>query len=134
MNTARTILLSAATALMAAAPALAQEGHPLVGSWHGTWGPDAKERSDVTLILNWDGKTLTGVVNHGLAPMKLERVTLEPAGWLVHFEGDAKDRTGAAVRVVADGKIEDVTNPRRAITGSWTQGTVKGDFKVVHDN
>ena len=29
----------------------AQEGHPLVGTWHGTWGPNTTERHDVTLVI-----------------------------------------------------------------------------------
>ena len=29
-------------------PSLFQEGHPLVGSWHGSWGSDEKNRSDFT--------------------------------------------------------------------------------------
>jgi hypothetical protein len=117
-----------------AVPMLAQEGHPLVGSWHGTWGPNAKERTDVTLVMNWDGKTISGMINPGPDVARFQTATLEPSGWVVHFEADAKDRSGKTVRVVIDGKIEDVTNVRRSISGTWTQGGVKGDFKVVRDN
>jgi hypothetical protein len=116
--------------------ALAQEGHPLVGSWHGTWGPgpNAKDRSDVTVIMFWDGKTITGMLNPGPDAGKLQNASLDPNGWLVHFEGDVKDRSGAKVHVVADGKIENVTNLHRFIAGTWTQGATKGDFKITRDN
>jgi hypothetical protein len=113
-----------------AAPLPAQEGHPLVGTWHGTWGPNAKDRTDVTLVLNWDGKDITGMINPGPDALKLQKATLEPGNWGIHFEADTK--TG--VHVVIDGKIEDVTNVRRAIVGTWTQGNAKGDFKVTRDN
>jgi hypothetical protein len=74
------------------APLPAQQGHPLVGSWHGTWGPNAKDRNDVTVIFNWDGKSITGLVNPGLDVMKIENATLDPpfekrwGGWYVTGE------------------------------------------------
>jgi hypothetical protein len=112
----------------------AQEGHPLVGSWHGTWGPNAKDRSDVTVIFNWDGTSITGIVNPGLDAMKMQNASLDPAGWTVRFETDGKDRSGSKVHIVVEGKIQDVTNVRRSIAGAWTQGSVKGDFKITRDN
>ena len=39
-----------------------QEGHPLVGSWHGNWGTDATNRSDFTVVMDWDGKTISSAV------------------------------------------------------------------------
>ena len=113
---------------------LAQEGHPLVGSWHGTWGPTPTERHDVTFVMEWDGKNITGIINPGPDSAKFSRATLDPGNWGVHFEGDLKDQSGKLVRFVIDGKIEDVTNPRRSIVGTWVQGTEKGDFKIVRDN
>ncbi len=119
-------------ALLAGALALAlfaQEGHPLTGTWHGTWGPDAKTRNDVTVVMQWDGKAITGMVNPGPDSIALQNAKLTPAGWAVHFEGDAK-----GAKLVVDGKIDNLTNVRRVITGSWTQGAVKGDFKITRDN
>jgi hypothetical protein len=113
---------------------LAQEGHPLVGSWHGNWGPNAANRTDVTVIFNWDGTSITGIVNPGLDAMKLQNASLDPAGWTVRFETDGKDRSGSKAHIVVEGKIQDVTNVRRSIVGTWTQGSVKGDFKITRDN
>ena len=39
----------------------AQEGHPLKGSWLGTWGPAKTHGNDIVLVLNWDGKAITGI-------------------------------------------------------------------------
>jgi hypothetical protein len=61
-------------------------------------------------------------------------LTLDPSNGGVHLEADLKDKAGAVVHISADGKIEDVTNPMRSIAGTWTQGPVKGDFKVNRDN
>jgi len=119
--------LLVAAALLSVASA--QEGHPLTGTWHGTWGPDAKTRNDVTVVMQWDGKEISGMVNPGPDSVKLENAKLTPAGWMVHFEGDAK-----GVKLVVDGKIENLTNVRRVIAGTWVQGSVKGDFKITRDN
>ena len=129
-----TMLVCCLLCLVLVAPAPAQEGHPLVGSWHGTWGPNAKDRTDVTLVMEWDGKEVTGILNPGLNSAKLQKATLDPSTWTLRFEADLKDRSGAAVHVVAEGKIEDITNARRSIVGAWTQGAAKGDFKITRDN
>jgi len=116
-----------------AALAPGQEGHPLVGSWHGNWGANARERTDVTVVMFFDGREVSGMLNPGLDASKLQKAALDPSNWTVHFEADAK-MNGAAVHVVADGKIENLTNVRRSIAGTWTQGSVKGDFRIVRDN
>jgi hypothetical protein len=113
---------------------LAQEGHPLVGSWHGNWGPNPKDRTDITFVLNYDGNNIIGMINPGPDAAKLQKATLDASNWGVHLEADIKDKSGSTVHVMADGKIEDVTSVRRAITGTWTQGSVKGDFKVTRDD
>lgn len=120
--------------LLVAGLALAQEGHPLAGTWHGSWlsnpaAPAATQRTDITLVIAWDGKSINGIVNPGFDGAKLQNTTLEPKGWMVHLEADAKEG-----KIVADGKIENVTNVRRSITGTWTQGGRRGDFKLVRDN
>jgi len=120
-------------ALVLGVALFAQEGHPLVGSWHGTWGPNAKDRTDITVVMLWDGKEVTGMLNPGLDSSKLQKATLDPSNWTLHFESDAKVN-GAMVHVVADGKIENLTNVRRVIAGTWTQGNVKGDFRITRDN
>ena len=120
--------------LLALAPLVAQEGHPLVGTWHGNWGPNAKERTDATFVMDWDGKNITGMINPGPDAAKFQKATLDPATWTVHFEADVKDRSGATVRAVIDGKIENLTNVRRFIVGTWVQGAMKGDFKITRDN
>jgi hypothetical protein len=46
--------------------------------------------------------------------------------WLVHLEADVK-----GVKVVIDGKIENIGLANRAIVGTYTQGTEKGDLRLV---
>lgn len=131
----RTRMLFGLVMLMGAAVfAPAQEGHPLVGAWHGTWGTSDKDRHDVTVVMTWDGKAIGGMINPGLDAGKLQKAALDPSNWTVHFEADIKDNKGAMVHVTADGKIQDLTNVRRSITGTWTQGSSKGDFLIKRDN
>ena len=113
---------------------LAQEGHPMRGTWHGSWGVNEQERTPVTLVMDWDGKDVTGILNPGLRSSPLEKTSLNPEKWQFHFEANYKDRAGVTSRVVIDAKLEEVTSPRRILVGTWTQGTMKGDFKVVRDN
>ena len=110
----------------------AQEGHPLTGTWHGDWGPTSTHRNDVTLVLDWDGKNINGLINPGPESIKLTKATLgpsyDPKGWVVHFEADANGN-----HFVIDGKIENLTSIRRSIVGTWNHGNVKGDFKITRD-
>ena len=112
-------------------PAIAQEGHPLKGSWIGTWGPSKVHSNDLLLVLNWDGKAITGTVNPGADEMAIKNATLNPQGWLVHIEADGKDASGAVVNYVLDGKIENLAFRNRTITGTWKSKSESGNFKLA---
>jgi hypothetical protein len=114
-------------------PAFAQEGHPLTGTWHGDWGPNPQQRTDVTLVIDWDGKNINGLINPGPEGIKLSKAALDPSNWTVHFEGDAKGDDGKPSHFVVDGKILNLTAIRRSIVGTWVQGGVKGDLKITRD-
>jgi hypothetical protein len=119
--------------LAVAGTALAQFGHPLKGTWTGDWGAGRGNRTHVVLEFNWDGKAITGTINPGADGVPLKVATLEPATWTVHFEGDGKDKNGASVHYVVDGKIENLGSYARVMTGTWTQGSAKGDFKITRN-
>src|SRR6187455_3275086 len=69
----------------------AQEGHPLTGTWTGDWASTATDRAHITVVMNWEGKAITGILNPGPDQAPLTSVTLDPATWTVHIEADAKD-------------------------------------------
>ena len=123
----------ALAALLVAAPALAQFGHPLKGTWSGDWGTTRDNRTHVVLELNWDGKAITGNINPGPKAVPLKKAELNPETWGVHLEGDGKDGSGAAVHYVIDGKLENIGAYARVMSGTWTEGGKKGDFKVVRN-
>ena len=119
--------------LAASTLARAQEGHPLVGSWHGTRGTSAANRSDVTVVMDWDGDRLTGLVNPGFDSMVLQNAKLTPKGWIVHFEVDSKDASGKPVRCLVDGQIDRLGSDQRTLAGTWVCGGVKQDFTLKRD-
>jgi len=118
---------------LVAAPALAQFGHPLKGSWSGDWGAGKENRTRILLEMNWDGKAITGTINPGPAGVALQKASLDPSNWTVHLEAEGKDPTGKPIRYVIDGKVENLGAYQRVITGTWTEGSKKGDFKIVRN-
>ena len=113
--------------------AQAQFGHPLKGTWSGDWGTGKENRTHVLLDLNWDGKAITGTINPGPDGAPVQKASLDPATWAVHFEADGKDRAGNAVHYVIDGKLDNIGAYKRFMTGTWSQGSVKGDFKITRN-
>jgi hypothetical protein len=127
-------LVSLLVCLASGATGLAQYGHPLKGSWSGDWGTSKDRRERVLLDLNWDGKSITGTINPGPDGVPLKAATLDPTKWTVRFEAESKAANSAIpVRYVIEGKLENLGSYYRVITGSWTQGTQKGDFKITRN-
>lgn len=116
--------------VLAGAAAVAQEGHPLKGSWIGTWSGNTVHGNDVLLVLTWDGKNITGTINPGTDNMVIKNASLNPEGWVVHLEADAKDKSGAVVTYVLDGKIENLAMHNRGITGTWKSQRGGGQLKI----
>jgi hypothetical protein len=112
---------------------LAQEGHPLTGSWHGDYGASPAQRTPVVFLMHWDSKKVEGKINPGANSIPLTAATLDPSKWMVHFEADLKDSAGKPMHTVFDGKLDNVGSYNRTITGTWTQGAQKGDFKLTRD-
>ena len=119
--------------LTVALEAFAQQGHPLSGTWSGEWGPVPAQRTAVTFVLNWDGQKITGIINPGPDSIPLAGVYLDVANWTVRFEADSKDASGKPVHILAEGKLEDIASYHRTIKGTWQQGSVKGDFRLIRD-
>ena len=128
-------LISLLMVLSLTASAVAQEGHPMTGTWYGEFGQTATKRSDLTVIMNWDGKNVTGIVNPGPNVVQIKVATLDSTinKWTVHFEADAKNKAGGMDHFVFDGKMENPISYNRTIKGTWTCGTTKGDFKLQRD-
>jgi hypothetical protein len=125
---ARVLLIGILIILAAVLPVVAQEGHPLTGSWHGAWMPNGK-RTPIMIYMKYDGKNVVGTINPGPQAIPLKTVVLDPAKWTVHLEGDAKDGS----HIVVDGKLDNIGSYNRTLAGTWSQGPNKADFKVTRD-
>ena len=106
-------------------PAVAQEGHPLKGSWIGTWGPSKSHSNDLLMVLNWDGKAISGMINPGTDNIPIKTATLTPEGWVVRIQAEGKTES-----VTLDGKIENVAMHNRTVTGTWKNAKESGKFQM----
>jgi hypothetical protein len=130
LKTALFLICTFACALIM--PLAAQEGHPLTGSWHGEWHT-ASDKHPLLFYMKWNAKNVEGTINPGPNAMPLKVANLDAANWTVHFEADGKDQSGNPVHIVADGKLDNIGSYNRTITGTWTQGATKGDFRLTRD-
>lgn len=119
----------AAIALLGHAPADAQEGHPLKGSWLGTWAGNDAHGENVLLVLDWDGQNITGIINPGTDNIAITKASLDPEGWVVTIEAEA-GASGAVVRYVIEGRIENLELPNRSIVGTWRHQRGRGEFEA----
>jgi hypothetical protein len=127
------VSILAALVVVSAPAAVAQQGHPLVGVWSGTWGPSATDQKPVVVEMLWHDTTLSGNINPGetdAATIKLGN--LDSSKWTVHLEAEGKD-ANAPVKIVMDGQIDNLGSAKRTLTGTYMRGTAKGTFKVTRE-
>ena len=128
-------MLALLIALALPAGAWAQFGHPLKGQWSGQWGP-ATSPTRLLLDLQWDGKSVTGVINPGTTDATVKAVTIDytnPAAWVVKIQAEGKDESGKPVSIAVDGRLENIGAYTRLFHGTWTQGGRKGEFAVTRN-
>jgi hypothetical protein len=131
MKTLRNSLALGVTYLALVCLGFAQEGHPLKGTWTGDWGPSADHRNQVTIVMDYEGDNITGLVNPGPGSVPFSAATLDTADWTVHIEVQTTDSSGAAIEYMIDGTLEDIGLPDRRLSGTWVHGTVRGDFSIT---
>jgi hypothetical protein len=102
--------------------AVAQEGHPLKGSWIGEWTGNKALGEFVLIVMDWNGKEVTGMINPGTDNLKIDSVDLDPSDWSVEIK--AGDYT-------IDAKIESLELPSRSLVGTWKSRNGRGDFEIV---
>ncbi len=63
--------------------------------------------------------------------ISVKNATLNPDGWVFHFEADGKDKAGGVITYVVDGKIENLAMHNRSIVGTWKSQRGSGAFKIA---
>ena len=132
----RVLVLFAAVAMLAVS-VTAQEGHPLAGTWYGEYGT-GNQRTDLTVIMKWDGTNVTGLINPGPntrpiksvvmnitpgkpAPQGQQSTTGTPPVFHVRFEVDG---------MTFEGTIQNPVAGNRRIVGTMTRGSDKAPFQI----
>lgn len=113
-----------------------QEGtDPLTGTWVGDFGPAFYDRNTITLELNWDGKSLTGMIRPGepngrmyrsFEGFPIDNGSFDPQTGIVKFEATYQPR---GRHYVIEGKLS-----KNTLSGSWNRPEEKykdGDFKLT---
>jgi hypothetical protein len=83
--------------------------------------------------MDWEGEKIGGFILLGANSIPMTEVALDATKWTVRFEAKGKDGSGNAVEIAADGQLENIGSAHRTMTGTWRQGTTKGDFKLTRD-
>ena len=126
-----------AAALLIAANAVAQEGHPLAGTWYGDY-TTGKQATDITVIMKWDGKNVTGLINPGPNSKPLTSVVMDitpgkpapqgqqstsgiPPVFKVRFEVDG---------MTFEGTLKNPVAGNRQLIGTWKRATQSGTFQL----
>jgi hypothetical protein len=86
--------------LTLAATVIAQEGHPLTGSWSGSRTVDGKNSRILMVMELARDQTISGYVMEQGKRVAVESVTLDPQTWTVTFSLAASD-TGIHYKVEA---------------------------------
>ena len=123
----------AAALLIATGAVVAQEGHPLTGTWTGDWGTSPDQRTRITLVMTWDGKAVTGTLNPGPNAVDVRNIVLNVDTWTVRLQVEGKDAAGTPVKIAANGEIEELGSWHRTLRGTWTQDGKKGTFRLTRD-
>lgn len=109
-------------------PAMAQEGHPLKGTWRGEitmpGGPQP-----VVIIMNYDVDHITGMINPGRQSYNFTETDFDAPDWTLHAQ--AKTRDGSDVSFVAT--LHDIGARNRYLEGMWSQAGMSYPFRITRE-
>lgn len=114
-----------------ASGAMAQEGHPMSGSWVGDWALGDGKRNRVVVVLEWTGETITGVINPGPDAIPVKAATVDPSEWRLQLQAEGRDAQGRTVVYSIDGVLDNLGTYNRTLTGSWNVNSEQGDFSIT---
>ena len=117
------------TVLCVAAVAVAQEGFPLDGTWRGERQVAGQTPVTIVMVMQWDGKKISGTINPGPKAIPIADAKLVPDGWRVSVAA----RTAAGEPISFEGVIGDLGQYNRAISGTWTEGGHSYRVRMVRE-
>ena len=124
--------IGAITILLSGFNATAQVGHPAKGSWIGYWGPNDENLNRILLLLDWEDREITGVINPGRNRVEVSRAEIDYETWTLTFEANMPTADGGTAPYVATGKLENLGSwVNRVYSGTYEHGRESGTFKLV---
>jgi hypothetical protein len=124
------LVLACCALAMGGIVASAQEGHPLRGSWIGEWTGNEAHGNFVLLVLDWNGESVTGIINPGTDNIPIADASLDPEDWAVRIEAEAENGAGETLRYIIEATIVNLHLPNRALVGTWQSEAGSGAFEV----
>ncbi|HEY4212187.1 MAG TPA: hypothetical protein VGM84_11945 [Steroidobacteraceae bacterium] len=115
--------------LLVAAVVHAQEGFPLDGTWRGQRQDGTGTPVTIVMVLSWDGKNISGIIDPGPDSIQIAKAELVPDGWRVKIEAHTK--TGEAISFT--GAIDKLGAYDRTITGTWTEGARSYSVRMTRE-
>ena len=79
--------------------------------------------------MKWNSTAIEGTINPGPKGVPIQHATLDADHWTVHLEAESKDHKP----IVIDGKLDKIGSYHRTLTGTWSEGDMKGDFELTRD-
>ena len=133
----RKTLLAFAAVLVLAVAANAQEGYPLAGTWYGSYTV-GNQKTDLTVIMKWDGKSVSGLINPGPDSKPLTSVVMDITPGKPAAQGRGSTSGEPPIfkaRIEVDGMTMEGTmkNPvagNRQLLGTWKRGSQTGTFQL----
>lgn len=106
----------------------AQEGHPYEGTWRGTIGT-GDSAQPVVMIIDYDGESLSGMINPGRNSYRFENATHDAPNW--KLDVTTQDRAGATIAFSA--VMHEIGSVNRYMEGTWTQAGQELAFKITRE-
>jgi len=124
-------LLALVVLLSAVFPALAQEGHPLDGTWSGDRIVDGEKVRVLMIMRLLPDQRIEGTIIEKGVRLPLQDVTLDPADWSVSLTVMGVGRDGEEIHYSMHGLIGNLGSARnRSIAGQWEGNNAGGDFSL----
>jgi|SRR5687767_6046632 len=130
------LCLVVAAAVVIAVSAQAQEGHPLAGTWYGEY-TTGKQATDLTVIMKWDGKSVTGLINPGPNSKPLAAVGMDITPGKPAAQGERSSAIPPVFKVRFDvdgmtfeGTLKNPVAGNRQLTGTWKRANQSGTFQI----
>lgn len=121
-------LISLLFCLFSSTALLAQEGHPLKGTWRGTITTGNNTRP-LVIIMDYKGDEITGMINPGRNSYNYTSAELDAPNWVL--EASATTREGVDIRFQAT--LMDVGARNRYLEGSWSEEGSSYPFKITRE-